>query len=566
MTIVSTTSSENARKKRPIVIRSSSEIARKIVAFQELISLNQTKITARGAAALLEIPNSTMQSWCTQKDGDQVCSELLEFVSKPAGQEFIQRIMTSAYFVIHFEKGGIRSVQKFLELSKLDKFVASSEGALHAYSVRCEDHIVAFGDYEEKQLAKKAVGRKITAGLDEMFRGRHPCLVAIEVVSGYILLEKFTEDRTAETWTKELKPRLEELNVELDQVVSDLCGGIRACTKKMGATHIPELFHAQYEISKATAAALSSQERAFAKNLNESEEKLKKVVTKYGEDSAQAEKAKGIRNLCQLAAESTKERSNKVKVAKKELGMIHHPINLQTGELQTAEAVKERFHNQLTIIEKCADEADLSKSCKQRLGKVRRAFNAIMGYMHYFLIWYVAFVNGLQLNLEQKELFERVVFPLSYLKMIWRRLPKKQREELQPLKERLAKELQNAPHSESEKAALMLKGKECAEKFQRSSSCVEGRNGILSLYHHRFCRLNERSVRALTAVHNFHGKRSDGNTAAERFFGNSHANLFESLVINVRIPGKPKKQYHDLEKRHLGWEQRRMNEGKRLTA
>jgi len=27
---------------------------------------------------------------------------------------------------------------------------------------------------------------KITAGLDEMFRGRHPCLVAIEIVSGYL--------------------------------------------------------------------------------------------------------------------------------------------------------------------------------------------------------------------------------------------------------------------------------------------------------------------------------------------------------------------------------------------
>ena len=51
----------------------------------------------------------------------------------------------------------------------------------------------------------------------------------------------------------ELKPRLQELNIELAQVVSDLCGGIRSSAKELGATHIPELFHAQYEISKATA-------------------------------------------------------------------------------------------------------------------------------------------------------------------------------------------------------------------------------------------------------------------------------------------------------------------------
>ena len=114
-----------------------------------------------------------------------------------------------------------------------------------------------------KSISTKMKRRKITAGLDEMFRGQCPCLVAIELVSGFILLEKFTENRTAETWCKELTPRMNELNLELGQVVSDLCGGIRACTNELGAQHIPELFHAQYEITKATAGALNAQKREF---------------------------------------------------------------------------------------------------------------------------------------------------------------------------------------------------------------------------------------------------------------------------------------------------------------
>lgn len=61
---------------------------------------------------------------------------------------------------------------------------------------------MAFGEREEKKWAEKMKGKKITAGLDELFRGRYPCLVAIEVVSGFILLEKFIKDRKAETWTK----------------------------------------------------------------------------------------------------------------------------------------------------------------------------------------------------------------------------------------------------------------------------------------------------------------------------------------------------------------------------
>ena len=59
-------------------------------------------------------------------------------------------------------------------------------------------------------------------------------------------------------------------------MVSDLCGGIRSSAKELGAKHIPELFHAQYEISKATAAPLASQEREFEKAVVEAEVKLNK--------------------------------------------------------------------------------------------------------------------------------------------------------------------------------------------------------------------------------------------------------------------------------------------------
>ena len=58
-------------------------------------------------------------------------------------------------------------------------------------------------------------------------------------------------------------------------------------------------------------------------------------------------------------------------------------------------------------------------------------------------------------------------------------------------------------------------------------------------------------------IHNFDVRRKDdGTTAAERFFGARHENLFESLVTNVRIPSKPQKQHHDIEKRLLGWKKR----------
>ena len=92
---------------------------------------------------------------------------------------------------------------------------------------------------------------------------------------------------------------------------------------------------------------------------------------------------------------------------------------------------------------------------------------------------------------------------------------------------------------QEELAALEPIAKECANLFQRSSSCVEGRNGQLSLRHHSFHSLSNRKLSALTAVHNFFIRRMDGTTAAERFFGNKPKEMFEFLLKTVNLPGRP---------------------------
>jgi hypothetical protein len=558
MTTLSSNVKQNATKKQK-THRDRPVIARKVIAFQELINLKQSKKSEREAANILEVPNSTMQSWRTQEAALEANPELVKFFSEPSGAVLLQRIVMASYQTTHFGCGGIRAVQEFLRLSELDKFVAASEGALHAFFARCEEHIVLFGKSQELKLAGKMAQRKITAGLDEMYRGQHPCLVAIEVVSGFILLEKFTDDRTAATWSKELTPRLSDLNVKLDQVVSDLCGGIRSYAKEAGAKHIPELFHAQYEISKATAAPLAAQEKELEKALMEADKKLKKTEKKHGEGSEKACEARIASNYTKIGLEKRQERKCKVQTSRKALGKIHHPIDLATGKIQTAEVVRSRIDTELKVIEQAVKEAELSKVCEKRIGKARRAFDAIIEYVFSFFILYAAFVSDLKLQQDQECFFNEVVFPLSYLRMIWRRLPRKERSELKPLRESLEKRLKEAPYQEELKKQWLNAGQECAERFQRSSSCVEGRNGLLSLYHHRFHRLNTRSLKALTIVHNFHTKRSDGSTAAERFFRCKHESLFESLVTNVKIPGQPQNQYHDQEKRLIGWK-------KRLTA
>lgn len=55
---------------------------------------------------------------------------------------------------------------------------------------------------------------------DETFHPK-PCLVAIEPISNYILAEKYSEKRDADSWSKVMKEKLNGLPVEVIQVASD---------------------------------------------------------------------------------------------------------------------------------------------------------------------------------------------------------------------------------------------------------------------------------------------------------------------------------------------------------
>ncbi len=54
--------------------------------------------------------------------------------------------------------------------------------------------------------------------------------------------------------------------------------------------------------------------------------------------------------------------------------------------------------------------------------------------------------------------------------------------------------------------------------------------------------MSDRRLAALTAVHNFHIRRPDGTTAAERFFGRTHPALFEQLLLRVPLPPRPRRR------------------------
>jgi len=81
--------------------------------------------------------------------------------------------------------------------------------------------------------------KKVTGCRDETF---HPqtCLVAIEPVSNFILLEKYAPGRKSEEWTSSMKKAFGDMPIEVIQSTSDEGKGVLHHVKEdLGAHHSP---------------------------------------------------------------------------------------------------------------------------------------------------------------------------------------------------------------------------------------------------------------------------------------------------------------------------------------
>jgi hypothetical protein len=86
--------------------------------------------------------------------------------------------------------------------------------------------------------------RKISLCEEENFHQEQPCLVAIEPVSNFLLVEATCPHRDAATWDRTVGTALEGLPVTVVQVTSDLAKGILAHARDgLGAHHSPDLMH-----------------------------------------------------------------------------------------------------------------------------------------------------------------------------------------------------------------------------------------------------------------------------------------------------------------------------------
>jgi hypothetical protein len=239
--------------------------------------------STRHAAHAAGVPHTTLRYWQQRQQGTDAPPEWSAFFESPAGLAFLKQLLLALHLVFQQHgTAGIRPLCLFLQLAQLAPFVASSYGAQQALAALLQELLPCYDQEQRQALAPSMMAKDITLCEDENFHGDQPCLVAIEPLSNFLVLEAYRPQRDADTWNQAIATALEGLPVTVMQVTSDLAKGLQTHAKEgLQAHHSPDLMHTQADLHKATSLPLHRHTEAAQHKLQEVQQTVRDWVERY---------------------------------------------------------------------------------------------------------------------------------------------------------------------------------------------------------------------------------------------------------------------------------------------
>jgi len=484
--------------------------------------------------------------------------EVVAFFESEAGLGILHRVVTALHYIFSFiGAAGTRLIAEFLRLTGLDRFVAASRESQRGVAQAMENGLCEFGDEQKGELVKGMEAKDISVAQDETF---HPqtCLVAIEPVSGFILVEKYTEKRDAATWNQAMADALEGLPVKVIQSTSDEAKGIRAHVEQsLGAHHSPDLFHVQYETSRGMSAPLAAQVRYAENAVTEAAAAVEKCcVEAYRYEQmthgpgrppdfeARVADAMAQHKHAKQVSQEAQARQERARQTRRGLGEHYHLVDIGTGAWRSPKAVEKTLKADFAALLEVATEANLPERAFKSIDKAERVLPGFIDTLAFVTTDVKRRLEALSLAQEDRDYVHDVLIPQAYLRRAAGKAPTAEKrgdilKVVAALDRPATQQLLQMTDSSKERVQRVVN--ECADLFQRASACVEGRNGQLELRHHCLHKISAGRLKALTVVHNFVVKRADGTTAAQRFFGAKHQDPFAWLLKRLPLPARPRR-------------------------
>ena len=222
------------------------------------------------------------------------------------------------------------------------------------------------------------------------------------------------------------------------------------------------------------------------------------------------------------------------------------PSIWQPGQPLTAEEVGQRLAGHFDTLDQVAAEAGLSAHARDKLAKARRVLDSMQATIAFFWTMIATRLAAWGFEAAVQQWFRQDLIPGYYLRRVAEKADTaKERQRLRTLAAEVLARARSpdglwGTFRRRLQADLESKARQCADFFQRSSSCVEGRNGQFSLRHHGLHQLTKRKLQALTVLHNYAVQREDDSTAASRFYGGTPRDLFGWLLAHLSLPARPR--------------------------
>lgn len=511
---------------------------------------NNPNSSVKDAAQELGVSSSTVSrnraasSLINEEDSAQVWST-------ETGYNWLISFVVITIFFFGIQKGiGMESLSHFFKLLKIDHHFGVSPSSLRRLADHLEMRAVSYESLCQSQIEEQCIQKEIAVAADETFFDRM-ILVAMDLASGFILLEIFSKDRTYPTW-KEATSHFDKWKVKVRLMVSDQATALLKLAKVgWECSHVPDLFHASREISKLMGLPFSRKISQAQKDLVKSQKKLK-TDNKHFSHLAHAigggfiEESQSKVKHCQEELKKQIQGKDDYRQMLQEVSKIIQPFSDLDSSKQTSAQVEARLKMITLQLEELRKQFEINDS-KNHLSKFK---NQIKGLALSVDAWW-NFVEQSLLNEHLEPTMLKWVLEVLLPTAFWNEQVSHCDQPL--IKESYSQLLLQAQetlinHSLTKK---LLQHEleywshwavDSVNQFQRASSAVEGRNGYLAQVYHNRRGLSQRRLHVLTIIHNFLLKRSDGTTAAQRLYSLDFPDFWEFITTDLPPLPLPRKR------------------------
>jgi Family of unknown function (DUF6399)/IclR helix-turn-helix domain len=453
------------------------------------------------------------------------------------GRHWLTRLVVATLYTFGLKRGvGLDTMSEFFVRLHLGMQVGCSPSALRGVMQALEAALLETAEAWEQDGCAGGAMREVIGAVDETFLERM-ILVCMDLATGYLLLEEAADDRTYPTWKALVEARLTGLGTGVLYVVSDRAKAlIQLAEQGLECPSMPDFFHATHEIVKSYSLAIGQRWRHAQQALTKAREARARRQEARGAEQASRE-ARALVQVRQAEVTRWEEAHHSYRGHLESLSLTLHPFRLSDSTPQTSAQVERQLTATVEAIQALARDHQLPAR-HDAMTKVRKHVPALAALVDF---WWQGVHQDLEpflLSSRWRQWVHECLLPMVYWDHQMGRTRCRQRKaKIQEALEAVRAAFDR--HTITQRLAPRVLAEwqawatERVKAFQRASSAVEGRNGLLSQLHHNQRGVPKRRYKGWTVLHNFDCRAADGTTPATRFFRREFPDLFETVLSYV---------------------------------